>query len=762
MLRLTLFGGLRIEAHGGPLEGRATQRRRLALLALLASPPGRRVARDKLTAFLFPDASDQRARHNLSSALFDLRAELGEDVILGYGGELALNPEALPTDVARFVSSIEAGDLMNAVSAYAGPFLDGFFVDDAEEFERWVDGERERYSRQYVQALLHVAEGHSAAGDCLAAADAWHRLAVADPYSARVAVGYMNALEASGDRAGGLRFARVHEALLREELGAVPSPEVLEVAERLRNEPAAAALDVPRPSAENAPRSATVPAAESDVGDDPAVRLDRSSPGAGEPGIGVGVMPFQNLGAALDVDFGAGLTEEIITGLSRVKSLRIPSRTTIIAYHTRGVAAQVVGQELGVRYLVEGTVRSEDTRLRITAALVDTGTGSRVWSDQFDLRMAGVFEAQEQIAQAVVGSVAPHLAGTVGPLVDSTTRDPQAYRLYMRGRAAWYRRGPGDPQAALAFFQQALALDPDYALAYSAIADVYNVLGTHDYGLASPTETSPVAREAAERALRLNPELPEAHAALGNVLFNHDWDLGAAERLYRRAIRLNPGYGMVRHWLSLLLATAGRPEEALREIQAARDLDPRSPVLGTSLARHHYFHGAHTRAVEHFYDAIELDPTYVQAYLGAGLAWIQLGEIGRALADYERAAAVIGMSHSATLALAGHAEGLAGRTDRAIRIRDQLVALRAAGTYVAPHYMALVSLGLGDAPTALDLFEESLAERSAAVVYARIDPVVNQLRSEPRFQAILRATSPLSPQPVSTTPLSRSQSPAEL
>lgn len=574
----------------------------------------------------------------------------------------------------------------------------------------------------------------------------------------------MDSLEATGDRAGALQFARVHAALLREELGATPSPEVMAVAERLRDAPTPAAIE------STARASTSEPSGRRPVGAPTATRRRRgpwvvgaavvmtmlvlagtallarvvtgrvgADPDVLESGIGVAVMPFQDLGGSLDVDFGAGLTEEIISGLGKVGALRIPSRTTMILYQDRGAPPRVVGEELGLDYLVEGTVRSEANRLRITASLVDTRTGSQLWSDQYDLHMTSVFDAQEEIAQAVVRSVAPQLAGTVGPLVESTTRDPQAYRLYMRGRAHWYRRGTADLNSALAFFTQALELDPDYALAYSARADVYNLLGAYDYGLAPPAQMYPAARAAAERALGLNPELAEAHAALANVLFNYDWDPDAAEQRYRRAIRLNPGYGMARHWLSLLLAAGGRHDEALREIHAARELDPGSPVLSSSLARHHYFLGAYEQAIEEFHHAIDLDPYHVLAYLGAGLAWIQLEEYDRALAEYQRAADIIGTPHPTTLALIGHAEGLAGRRDRAAAVRRQLVDLRAAGTYVAPHYLAIVSVGLGDFRTALDHLEESLAERSAAILYARIDPVVDPLRSEPRFQAILHA-----------------------
>lgn len=786
---LTLFGGLRIENADGAMPGRASQRRRLALLALLASPPGHRTARDKLSTALWPEASDERARRNLSSALYDLRAELGETAILLSGDELTLNTGVVPTDVSMFAAALEADDFEAATAVYAGPFLDGFFIDEAEEFERWVEGERQRYARDFERALLQLAERHTAAGNRAAAAEAWHRLSVADPYSARIAVGYMRALEASGDRARALQFARVHTALLREELGATPSPEVTALAEQLRDTPTAAIIDpipqeteTPPAAFEREPAGAVrAPPGEADVEttsptSPPAARATRprprrapwlvggavgvvlligggvilaratnrvgADPAALEPRTGVAVMPFQNLGGSLDVDFGAGLTEEIISGLSKVEMLRIPSRTTMVLYQDRGSPPWVVGQELGVRYLVEGTVRSEGARLRITASLIEAATGSHIWGEQYDLRMASVFDAQEEIAQAVVRAVAPRLEGTVGPLVEATTRDPEAYRLYMRGRARWYRRGTDDLHAALEFFAQAIQLDPGYASAYSAIADVHNLLGAYDYGLAPPAQTFPAAREAAERALGLNPELSEAHAALANVMFNYDWDVDAAEQRYRRAIRLNAGYGMARHWLSLLMAADGRHEEALREIHAARELDPRSPVLSSSLARHHYYRGDYHRAIEEFHHALELDPSHVFAHLGAGLAQVQLGDYDRALAEYQHAARIIGGLHPTTLALMGHAEGLAGRTERAAAIRRQLADLRTAGTYVAPHHLALVSIGLGDLRSALDLLEESVAERSAAMLYARIDPVVDPLRGEARFEALVRSVVP--------------------
>jgi TolB-like protein/DNA-binding SARP family transcriptional activator/Tfp pilus assembly protein PilF len=807
MARLTLFGGVRIEGDQGPLPGRASQKRRLALLALLASPPARRIARDKLTAYLWPDADDERARRNLSSAVYDLKAELGEGAVVTSGDELALNLDVIQTDVDRFVTALEQGDLAAATAAYGGPFLDGFFLSGAEEFERWAEAERQGYVRDYQRALEHLARERAEAGDAQGTVDAWRELSVADPYSARVAIGYMRALEAVGDRAGALQFERVHTALLREEFGAAPDPDVTALAERLRQEPVAAASEaVDRATEAPAePAKHPEPALATELAEGPEAGVARpaaTSPARPVPEatarwkwsralvaslrrvqrarmltwsvamfalgvaafsilawavkvrtatdavpvtsrIGVAVLPFQNLSGSPDMNpFSDGLTEEIITGLGRVEWLRIPARSTIVS-HQRGAAPGAdVGRDLGVRYLVEGTVRSEDARVRITANLVDAATGSVVWRDQYDLRMVSVFDAQEEIAQAVVSAVAPQLAGNVRPLVEPTTRDTAAYALYLKGRAHWYGRSPDDLRTALSYFEQALAQDPGYALAYAAIADVYGMLGAFDYGLAPPARTFPLAREAAERALELDPDLPEAHAALGNVLFNYDWDLPAAEARYRRAIRSHPGYGMARHWLSLLLTAAGRPDEALQEIYDALEMDPRSPVLTTSLARHLYYRGDFERALDEFDAAIAFDPSFILAYLGAGMALVQQEKYDLALARYEAAAAVIGRPHPATLALIAHAQGLSGRTDQAATTRRQLTALAEAGVYVPAHYLALAAIGMGDFDAAIQRLEDGLTERSAVLIYARLDPIVDPLRSDSRFDALLRQGVP--------------------
>ncbi len=242
MFSLKLFGGTSLEGPDGPLTGRAAQRHRLALLALLATARNGGTSREKLIAYLWAETEAERGRHLLSNSLYVLRQALGEEAILGTGEGVRLNPERIRCDVREFEEAIEREDFERAVALYAGPFLDGFFLADTPEFERWVDAEREQYARSYAAALERLAEDREAEGDFRIAAEWWRRLAAHDRYCSRVVLRLMQALETAGDRAAALQHAQAHTALLHEEFGAAPDPEILALAERLRAEPLARAI----------------------------------------------------------------------------------------------------------------------------------------------------------------------------------------------------------------------------------------------------------------------------------------------------------------------------------------------------------------------------------------------------------------------------------------------------------------------------------------------------------------------------------------
>lgn len=783
MLRLVLFGGLRLEDADGAIEGRASQRRRLALLALLAVPPGRVVTRDKLIGFLWPDRDETRARRLLSTGLYDLREELGEEVIRSHGADVGLDPALISSDAAEFMEALEAGELERAVGLYAGPFLDGVHVGASGEFERWVDAERQRYSRKYCEALEQLATRRESGGDVRGAADAWRMLATADPCSARVALGYMTALAAAGDRARALQFFDVHVALLRGDLEAEPHPQVVELAERLREEPAGPDLVAPvhpdEPPKPVHPDAVPEPVPEPDgeqpepekpvteVGDSrrpdlrdrwwryaaigltlvalglgAAVIIEWASPSPPGDSVRLGVRLFENRSTDPETGhFVTALAEQTLNTLAKVDGFRVAGWTSSSELGD-SIESREMARILGVDYVVGASVQWDRDRVRAAVWMEDGRTGDQIWSETYDRGMEEIFEVQDDIARSVVASLRPLLAANQIPpsapsRVRPATRNARAYKHYLMARALWGLRKPTESLMALRELRLAVQADPDYALAHAGIADAYNIMGGYEYGLMPPREAYPAARDAAERALRIDPDLAEAHAALGLTLFNYNWDWKGAEEALTTAIARNPSYALARHWYSLLLIATGRAHDALQQLEYAGELDPRSVVVSSNLIRHHYFRRDYALSMEESERALFLDPTHVLSHVARGMTAVQIGQYDVAMEAYRSAEALIGRPTPSVLSLRAYAHGAAGDTTMARAIYD---GLRAASdtTYVGAHYLAVAALGAGLQEEAITWLEAALEERSSAVLYIHLDPVLDPIRTHPRFQRLVR------------------------
>ena len=712
MFTLRLLGGLSLGSEAGAVTGRAAQKRRLALLCLLATAPSRVLSRDKLIGVLWPESDSEQARHLLSVALYELRKALGDDVVQSRGDDVALPAEGVGTDVEAFERALAEGALDRAVELYTGPFLDGFYLSDAPEFERWLDAERDRLARRYQGALEKLAQERAAAEDPRGAVDAWRKLSALDPYNSRIAAGLMEALAAAGDRAGALHHARAHEALVREEFGGGADPEIAALAARIRDEPAPALAS----SSGNGAGRAAAPA-----------------------GPSIAVLPFADLSPARDNQyFSDGLTDEIINALARVNGLLVAARTSTFALRERGLSVREVGETLRVRTVLEGSVRKAGDRLRITASLVDVESGYNLWAETYDRAGGDVFVVQDELARAVVGALRVHLEeGESEPLVRPSTPNLDAYTLYLKGRYHWYRRTVDGLRQAISFFEQAVARDPTYALAYNGIGDAYSLLAAHDYGAMPPAEAFPLARRALARALELDPASAGAHATLGNALLSYDWDWPAAEREFRRALQLDAGCAPAHHWYALGLLVTGRGEEAMTAMRRARELEPLSMVLGTGFARVLYFDRQCDRATEEYQRGLEMDPSFVPAHLGLGLCFIQGGSAERAIAEYRAANQLLGGQQPLVLALIGHAEGVRGNREAARAMLERLSA-EAERRYLPPEYLTLVHLGLGEKREALDTLERAFENRSGSMVFLRVDPLLDPLHGEPRFEALAR------------------------
>jgi serine/threonine-protein kinase len=742
---LKVLGAARIEGEDGRLSGEAVQRHRLALLTLLSAARGGTLPREKIMALLWPDQPAHQARHLLNVSVHVLRKALGADVLRTEGGELSLDTTLLPSDLVGFREALKAGDRRGAAQAYTGPLLDGFFLNDAPEFERWQDAERARLEAEFKALLESLAEESERSRDWPGAVRWWRALAEQAPDSERVTVRLMQALEATGDRAAALQAAEAHSALLAEELGAEPSPEVRSLAARIREQPAAATLPTTQ-------RASAVAQAEAPIrGVNPRRPLRwvlagsgltlfilaaiAFGPPRGVDDASVAVLPFLDLSPAGDQAFMSdGLTEELLNALARVQGLRVAARSSSFQFREPGVDVRMVGRKLGVAAVVEGSVRLEGKRLRVTAQLIETRRGYHLWSEQYDRDMKDVFAVQEDIARTVASALSAELVGRLPEiLVQRATTSPEAYQLYLRGRHLWSTRTREGILQARQSFEEAIALDPQYAAAYAGLADAWQLLP--DYGDVPAREGLARAKTAALRAIALDSTLAEAHASLAAVLDDYDRDRAGAEREYRLAIGLNPGYVTARQWLAIHLADGGRFDEAIAEIERARRGDPLSRIINTAVGAIHYFARDYSAAIAEYRTVLDQAPDFALAWALMGRAFLVDGRNDRAVSALRRSVDLSGGDPSYRAVYAA-ALAAAGQREEASALARELRQVEPRA-YVPYSELAAAFLYLGEDSTALDLFERGFEQRDPAIKHLMVEPLYDGIREHPRFQALL-------------------------
>jgi TolB-like protein/DNA-binding SARP family transcriptional activator/Flp pilus assembly protein TadD len=627
MHRLLLFGGGSLEGPQGPVTGRAAQGYRLALLALLAVEHPRPLTRDKLIALLWPDSHSDRARRLLRQSLYHLRGTLGEDALRSAGDELRLDPQRLRCDLWDFRDALDRGEPAAAVAVYAGPFLDGVFVDGADEFERWAEAERAALAQRFCEAVEALAEAAEAGGDLRAAAGAWRRLADHDPFNARYVLRSMRVLDALGDRAGALRHAAAHSALLQAEFGAEPDPDLEALALRLREQPVPHAQETELPLQPRAPpdpepmRGGT--GADPQALPDAAVATRGSGrpvePTSGLPARGhhrprrvgvaalallgvlsvgwwvngpaakrglpagadpspdrsIAVLPFADLSADGDGEyFSDGVTEEIIALLARLGEIRVISRTSVMRYKSAERSLPEIARELGVTHVLEGSVRRSGDRLRITAQLIDSGSDVHLWAESYDRELGAetLFAIQSDIAQRIAAALKAELSPVERQRIARTpTRDLAAYDFYLRGRDAMRPYGGHRLEWAVSLFDRALELDPHFVLAEAYRGETYGML----WRRTRREEFRDSALASHLRVLRDAPDLAEGHRLLGH----HHLSFGRLTEALahnRRALELDPGDAGALHDLADIHASQGRLDLALPLAKQAVSLAPTS------------------------------------------------------------------------------------------------------------------------------------------------------------------------------------------
>lgn len=766
--RLRTFGTLALLEPDDSIPADRGPQRRLALLAVLAAAGERGRSRDELFLLFWPEATQARARHSLEQLLYSVRTSLGRDVFAGVN-PVRLNSESLTSDVEEFNEAVSRGDHAAAVECYQGPFLEGFYLSDAPEFEQWTATERAQLERRYAQSLEHLAETADAASDHASAVRWWRTLAATDPVSSRNAAGLIRALMAAGDHAAALQHAERHEGEVMRALGTSAGPAVTDLIVALRDTsrvkpvmaapaqasaPASVVRDMqlaPEPgAAPGAPRLPTEVAHR--AGSPRAMRyavgavvvvlavviaawlraLPRTDTATVPTERSIAVLPLANLGRnPQDAAIVNGISEELMAALSRIENLRVIARTSAFAFRDSDIGVRRIADSLGVTHVLEGSVQRDAQLLRVHVRLIEAKGGSTLWSDTYERTASDIFKVQSEIASRVARELALRMSErTLVRIKRGSTSSIAAYELYLRGNDPSMTRSDSAARAGLEYFRQAIALDSTYAAAYAGLARM------HLRARAGSEETArsrdariQAAEHAARRAITLDDSLGEAHASLSLVMRNQ-YRLEEAELELKRAIALDPTNARFREWMVQLFIFTERPADALAEARQALRLDPLSPTANAEVANALLANDRCDEALVYLERLESLRPPLQRAASVSAQCHALKAQWPEAIADAHRLS-----SNSATRgqAVLGNVLARSGRSDEAREILAALIA-RSQRTGGNSFDVATVYAGLGERDRAFEWLNKSVDDRSLA--FDHMQSVLRDMRTDPRFDAI--------------------------
>jgi serine/threonine protein kinase/tetratricopeptide (TPR) repeat protein len=450
----------------------------------------------------------------------------------------------------------------------------------------------------------------------------------------------------------------------------------------------------------------------------------------------IAVLPFVDSSQAKDYEYLCdGISDTLINALTNIEGLWVPARTSAFFFKGKTQDIREIGQKLGVDNVLEGSVQVAGDNLRVTARISNVKDGRLVWSEIYNRKMADILAIQDDIAKAIVTALKIKLLGEKGaPLVKNYTENLEAYRLYLQGRNFWNKRDEADLRKSIEYFEKAIEIDPNYALAYAGLGDAYSILGNNGFWL--PEKAFPKGKAAALKALEIDDKLAEAHTSLAGIMRDYDWDFVNAEKELKLAIELNPGYATSHQWYGELLSHLGRQEEAIREIKIARNLDPLSPRISASVGLFLYFARRYDEALEELNKALEVDPNHSLTHELLGWVYEAMGKYEDAVKCYLRAIELSGGSKDAEADMAS-CYALMGKREEARKILNNLIEY-SKGNFVSSVDMAFVFAVLGEKEQVFAWLEKAFRERDPYLLdlktYHRFDPV----RSDPRYAALLR------------------------
>ncbi len=459
----------------------------------------------------------------------------------------------------------------------------------------------------------------------------------------------------------------------------------------------------------------------------------------------IAVLPFANMSADADNEyFCDGLAEELLNALTKIESLKVAARTS--AFSFKGTKAHVseIGTALGVSSVLDGSVRRAGERVRIMVQIVNAADGYHIWSERYDREVKDIFAVQDEITLAVVEALKVNLLGAErAAMLKKATDDPKAYEQYLRGRGFWNKRTPADFEKAIQYFEKAIAIDPEYSLAYSGISDCYSLLAYFEHY--APHELRERARENAFKAIELDETSPEANTAMAMYSLVFEFDLCETERRFKKALELNPKLVTARYLYGTYLASQGRFDEGFAQQKIALELDPLSQPLNGNVSRALYMSRRYEDAIELAERNLEIAPDFFISHYVAGVSYRQIGDIEKALDHGRKAISLSGFfafkgELGVTLAIAG----------KEAEARELLVEMERADAtrYVSPQWPAVINAALGETENALEFLEKAWDARAIQLLWLEVDPNFDSVRGEPRFVEVLtKLNSPVSRSP---------------
>jgi len=453
------------------------------------------------------------------------------------------------------------------------------------------------------------------------------------------------------------------------------------------------------------------------------------------PQKSIAVLPFDNLSRDPDnAYFAEGVQDEILTRLAKVADLKVISRTSTQHFKSAPENLPQIAKQLGVTNILEGSVQKAADQVRVNVQLINAITDAHVWADTYDRKLTDIFAVESEIAKNIAETLQARLSGSEKTSIAKTpTVNPEAYELYLKGRFFWNKRTGTDLRKAIDYFNQAIAKDPNYALAYVGLADSYLLLSS--YAAVSPAESLPPARSALKKALELDDSLAEAHASFG-LLTTLELDLHRALDELKRAVELKPNYATAHHWLALAHLTLAQFDSAISEAKRAIELDPLSLVINADTSWIYFSARRYDEAEAQVRKTLEIGPQFFLAHYYLGEVLQFKAHLSEAIAEFQKAFELNNDPYS--LAMLGQAYGRNGQRDEAQKILARLNE-EAKSHYVAPYALALVQIGLGDKDRAIEELEHAYQEQETNYLFGiKVDPMLDDLRRDPRFEALVQ------------------------